>query len=282
MPSRRHLSAVKVYKPIPRFVPISVTGQACSLNCAHCRRHYLRHMINPRPFGGLEALVDYLVEKQNIIGILVSGGMDRSLKVPIDWNIIRKIKKKYDLKINVHVGFIEKDDIEKIAFSEVDVVSLDFVLSDEAIWKVYGIHKTREDYLHIIDLLESYGIKYAPHITVGLNWGKIGWEYDAIDALRNRSFEVLVINVLIPTRGTPMERVALDINAVKSVFKYAREKISDKELSLGCMRPRILEYEKFAIDIGFERVVLPQKRSVDYIKSKGMKIIEKNTCCVFS
>ncbi|MCD6503628.1 MAG: radical SAM protein [Euryarchaeota archaeon] len=282
MLSSKRLKEVKIYKPLPKFPPISVTGCACALNCAHCSRHYLAHMINPARFGGLEALIEYLVSHQRINGVLISGGLNKDLKVPIKWEEVRRIKEKYDIKINVHVGIITEEDVEKIASSDVDVVSLDFVFSDDVIRNVYGIqNKTRMDYLRMLDLLEDHGVRYAPHLTVGINWGRVSWEYEAINTLKDRKFDVLVLNVLIPTKGTPMENVKLDDTAVKKVFTYARNVLTNKELSLGCMRPRGNQYEKLAVELGFERIVLPHKEIIKTIKDLGMCIIERETCCVF-
>ncbi|WP_148883111.1 radical SAM protein [Thermococcus aciditolerans] len=271
---------LKIYIPGIKFPSISLTGNYCSLNCAHCGRHYLDGMRKPTR----RELVDYCagLEREGYTGCLLSGGMDSRLKVPIDRYAaeIREIKRRTSLKLNAHVGFIDENDLEWVKY--VDVVSLDFVGDDEVIRRVYKIDKTVEDYLKILDLLTGAGVRVAPHITIGLDFGRIGWEYRAIDLLMEYPIDVLVLDVLIPTKGTEMEKVPKPgVEDSLKVVKYARESFSG-ELSIGCMRPLgrwRVDFDRGAILAGVDRLTNPPRKVIEWAKSvRDVEIIYE--CCV--
>lgn len=274
------LKKLKVYIPGISFPSISLTGNYCTLNCAHCGKHYLEGMKKVTKHN----LVEYCksLEKEGYKGCLLSGGMDSRLKVPLDLysSEIERIKKETKLKLNAHVGFIDEKDLEWI--KHVDVVSLDFVGDDDVIRRVYKIEKGVKDYLAIMELLTSNGIRVAPHITIGLDFGKVWWEYRAIDMLVEYPIDVLVLDVLIPTRGTEMENVkAPSVEESLKVIRYARERF-DGELSVGCMRPMgkwRLEFDRGAIAEGIDRITNPPRKVIEWAKKiREVEIIYE--CCV--
>ena len=271
---------LKIYIPGIKFPSISVTGNACALNCAHCGRHYLEGMRKP----GRRELLNYCLdlERSGGLGCLLSGGMDGRLKVPLDFyaDEIKEIKRRTGLKLNAHVGFIDESDLKWLRW--VDVVSLDFVGDDDVIKRVYKIDKTVEDYLKILDLLTENGIRVAPHITIGLDFGRIHWEYKAIDMLVEYPIDVLVLDVLIPTKGTEMENVPKpSVEESLKVVEYARERF-DGELSIGCMRPLgrwRLDFDRGAVLTGVDRLTNPPRRVIEWAKTvREVEIIYE--CCV--
>ena len=271
---------LKIYIPGIKFPSISLTGNACALNCAHCGRHYLGGMRKP----GRKELLNHCLDlaKNGYRGCLLSGGMDGRLKVPLDLyaDEIREIKHRTNLKLNAHVGFIDESDLEWIKY--VDVVSLDFVGDDDVIRRVYKIDKRVEDYLKILDLLTGAGVRVAPHITIGLDFGKIHWEYRAIDMLLDYPIDVLVLDVLIPTKGTEMENVPKpSVEESLDVVRYAREHF-EGELSIGCMRPLgrwRLDFDRGAILLGVDRLTNPPRKVIEWAKKiRDVEIIPE--CCV--
>ena len=274
------MKKLKIYIPGIKFPSISATGNACALNCAHCGRHYLEGMRKP----GRGELLNYCLdlERSGGVGCLLSGGMDARLKVPLDFyaDEIKEIKERTNLKLNAHVGFIDENDLEWLRW--VDVVSLDFVGDNEVIRRVYKIDKTVEDYLRILDMLTENGIRVAPHITIGLDFGRIHWEYKAIDMLVEYPIDVLVLDVLIPTKGTEMENVLKpSVEESLKVVEYARGRF-DGELSIGCMRPLgrwRLEFDRGAVLTGVDRLTNPPRRVIEWAKKiRDVEIIYE--CCV--
>ncbi|AEH24299.1 radical SAM protein [Pyrococcus yayanosii] len=271
---------LKVYIPSVKFPPISVTGNYCHLNCAHCDHHYLEGMLKVTRRN----LVDYCkaLEREGYMGCLLSGGLDERLKVPLDRfaEEIKAIKRETSLKLNAHVGFIDEDDLEWLRY--VDIVSLDFVGNDDVIRRVYKIDKTVKDYLRILELLTENKIKVAPHITIGLDFGRIHWEFSAIDTLAQYPIDVLVLNVLIPTKGTEMEGVPKPgVDETIRVVEYAREHFGG-EISVGCMRPFGRwreEFDRKAILADIDRLTNPPKNVLGWAKTvREVEILYE--CCV--
>ena len=274
------MKKLKIYIPGIKFPSISLTGNACALNCAHCGRHYLEGMKKPERGELLNYCLD--LDRKGYLGCLLSGGMDARLKVPLDFYAaeIREIKRRTGLKLNAHVGFIDGNDLEWLKW--VDVVSLDFVGDGEVIKRVYNINKTVEDYLRILDLLTEAGVRIAPHITIGLDFGKIHWEYKAIDMLVNYPIDVLVLDVLIPTKGTEMENVPKpSVEESLDVVRYAREHF-EGELSIGCMRPLgrwRLDFDRGAVLAGVDRLTNPPRKVIEWAKTvREVEVIYE--CCV--
>ena len=274
------MKKLKIYIPGIKFPSISLTGSYCALNCAHCGRHYLAGMKKPTRRGLLNFCLD--VERSGGRGCLLSGGMDSRLKVPIDRYAeeLREIKRRTKLKLNAHVGFIDESDLEWVKY--VDVVSLDFVGDDGVIRRVYKIDKTVEDYLRIVELLTENGIRVAPHITIGLDFGRIHWEFKAVDLLAQYPIDVLVLDVLIPTKGTEMENVPKPgVEESLKVVEYAREHF-DRELSIGCMRPTgnwRLEFDRDAVLKGVDRLTNPPRKVIEWAKKiRDVEVIHE--CCV--
>ena len=61
---------------------------------------------------------------------------------------------------------------------------------------------------------------------------------------------------------------------------YTRKKNPSIEQSLGCMRVRLPEYEKIAINTGINRIAVPKTKSLEYAKEQFNIEIEKMfSCC---
>ncbi len=271
---------LKIYIPGPKFPSISLTGNYCTLNCAHCGRHYLESMMKPERGDLLNYCLN--LAREGYLGCLLSGGMDGRLKVPIDSHAgeIKEIKRRTNLKLNAHVGFIDESDLKWVKY--VDAVSLDFVGDDDVIKRVYRIDRTVEDYLRVMDILTDTEVRVAPHITIGLDFGRIGWEFKAIDMLVGYPIDVLVLDVLIPTRGTEMENVPRpSVGESLKVVEYARERFGG-ELSIGCMRPTgrwRLEFDRGAVLAGVDRLTNPPRKVIEWAKTiRDVEIIYE--CCV--
>ncbi len=272
-----------VYFPGNRFPSLSVTGNYCALRCKHCMGHYLQHMV---PVPTPQRLVEFVNKnKERINGFLLSGGCLPSGKVPLKnfASVVREIRETTELLINVHTGLIDEEDMGYLKYMDPHHISIDIIGSTETVRNVIGIPRSREDYFHALQLLDSSGLSYSPHVIIGLDFGKIKGEKDAIDYISHlKNFSNLVLIVLIPTPGTPMENVKVEEEDVIGMLYYAAEKIEPGKIVLGCMRPRkMLNIEKVAVELGFRGIVLPSLRTMRYIRERNIKVETRETCCVF-
>jgi uncharacterized radical SAM superfamily protein len=258
---------------LTRTVPVSVTGTACALHCKHCNAHYLQHMM---------AINDVKISHETK-SILVSGGSTPDGRVPVLEHLdkIKELKAK-GYKLNFHVGLVDEKEaceISKIA----DAISFDFVGDDETIKYVYNLDKKVSDYVRTFEVLRKYTTNVYPHVTVGLNCGKITHEFKAIDILSKYPQKKVVFIVFIPTNGTFFENCPVpSTKDVESVFAYARRKF-DCDLNLGCMYPKGKyrdEIAMAAIRSNFNVITQPSKKVVEYLKEEEYFIEYSDECCV--
>ena len=270
------------FYPGKSFPSISVTGTACSLDCAHCHHHYLGGMI---PAETPERLYSVLKgnDKKGGKGALVSGGSTPEGKVPLTrfYPVLRRIKQETRLILNAHTGFIEAEEAGALAETGVDVVSVDVVGSRETIARVYGLDKGPEDYASTLRALRDAGIPYiVPHITVGLHFGKVVGEFEAVNLIKRAIRpDAVVINALIPTKGTPMQGIAPPPTPeILRVIEYAVQEIKAPVL-LGCMRPgRDPELEIKGEKAGLSGIVVPSPAGRRAIEAKReCRVVE--ACC---
>ena len=262
------------------FIPISLTGTECSLECRHCNSYYLSHMLDGSK--GLYSIACRLAEK-GAKGILLSGGSvsDESMEMYIDTESIKKVKQSTKLKISAHTGIVKKASM----FSDIDMALIDVIGDDKTIHDILGIDAKVKDYEASLKELSCAGIPFAPHIIVGLYYGKLKGEFKALEILRKFNPKVVVIVVFIPTKGTMLEGIAPpEVKDVVRIITKARE-MFNIPISLSCVRPggryrSILDH--YAILSGIDRIAVPSRNAYITSRELGLNIIEvENLCCTY-
>jgi uncharacterized radical SAM superfamily protein len=250
---------------------VSLTGDQCTLQCAHCGGHYLCHM---QPV--------WAAQVQGATSALISGGCDPEGRVPVSEHLdqIREISQ--GRKLNWHVGLIGEQEMQAIA-PYVHVVSFDVVGDRETIHEVYGLDKTPEDYAATYSMLRRYA-PVVPHITIGLRGGLIGHERPAMDMLNRLGLEALVFIVLIPTAGTRYADCSPpEIEQVALLLAEARQRFPTIPIHLGCMRPRggyRARLDPLAVQAGINVIVSPSRTAKEMAAKLGLETIKMQECCV--
>jgi len=250
---------------------LSLTGQQCALDCAHCGGYYL---------GGMRPIWE--AEPDGSTSCLISGGCDPAGRVPVLAHLDRVRAWRPGRTMNWHVGFVSEAEMEAIA-PLVDVVSFDFVGDDETIREVYGLDCTVEEYAETYRLLRKYA-RTLPHVTIGLRGGALGHELPAFERLQELGVDGLVLLVFIPTPGTryadrrpPSPQDAADLLA------EARLRFPDVPLYLGCMRPRGRyrdQLDPLAVWAGFNVLVSPSRPARQLAADMGLSSRQSRACCV--
>lgn len=253
---------IKFFYPT-KTLPISLTGEVCSLSCLHCSGLYLKGMKTKEE--SLEILKDNFYTS-----VLISGGFNEigSLDIISNLDFFKKIK-EYGKKIILHSGFISKNEIDLIK-GIVDVISFDFIYDEATIKEVYHLPYNGEDFKKEYLLLRR-NIKTFPHIIVGLYKGKIKGEYEIIDVFAEIKPSTIIFLILIPTKNTPFQDVSIpDIEEIKKLFQFSKRKLRLTNFVLGCMRPKDKlrdEIEIIALESGFNGFVNPGNRLKNLIKN---------------
>ncbi len=275
-----------LHYPNRRFPAISITGTHCKLNCKHCNKHYLKTMIQaPSP----EALIETCknLDQRNAIGCLISGGFDDEAKVPFEkfLNALKKIKKSTNLILNLHTGLITKSLATELGKIGIDVVSFDITADEYIIHNIYGLNKSKEDYIKSYTWLLQSKIKtISPHICIGLNPNDKLSEYRSLTLLKDFKPEIIVFIAFIPTKDTPMQDLPPPTAShISKIICLGRLMFPKSEIVLGCMRPKLknskVQIEKYAINSGLNRIVLPSRALVNYLLSHNYPLLKYNSCC---
>ncbi len=267
-----------------RFLPISVTGDACALQCDHCQANVLKGMISAKAGKDLYEIAHRLWE-EGTDGILVSGGSKRDGGVPLDKHMeaIARIKRDLPMRVIVHSGVVYPDVAEGLADAGVDGVMLDVMGANETIRDVYHLDLTVEDFDRSLALLAKQDLRIIPHIVIGLHFGQFLGEHTALEMIANYPVSTLILVVLMPLTGTPMAGVSPPpIEEVTEFFSLARSTMPDTKINLGCGRPMgemKKELDWGAIDNGFNGIAYPAEGAIAYARSRGLEPKMYEYCC---
>jgi len=266
------------------YPAISITGADCQLNCAHCQGKILKEMI---PAITPEALVEICLqlEQAGNIGCLISGGSD--LKGQLPWKgfarAIREIKNKTKLKISIHTGIIDQDTAFVLKEAGVDQVLIDVIGADETLREVYNLNLKTNCIYNSIEYLYKAGHCVIPHILIGIHYGEIIGEYNALNMLKKFPLTNLVLIILNPLYETLMAHVKpVAPQLFAKIVQKVKLKFPNIVISLGCARPRdktCFLYEKVAIDYGIKKIAFPTEQAIEYAKKLNLEVIYEKTCC---
>ena len=268
------------------FTPVSVTGTDCELNCKHCEKHYLEHMLDGS--GGKLGAAVLNLAKRGRSGVLLSGGskLDGSVPTYEHSDKIRQIKNETHLKMSAHTGIINQEQVRSLA-TWLDMALVDCIGSDAAISGILGLTKTVSDYENTLRFLTDAGIHIAPHIITGLNNGAIDGEFRAIKMVKKYDPDVVVIVVFIPTKHTACASAPPPaIEDIVSLIAAARQEFPQTPLSLSCVRPGgryRSRLDECAILSGIDRIAVPSRSAYKLCAEIGLVIHEvHNMCCSYN
>lgn len=266
------------------FPSISVTGSACALKCKHCDGRVLNTMY---PASSPEELTSLCTKLKNegAIGCLISGGCQPDGSVPLDkfTDAIAEIKRNLDMTVVVHTGVLSRSIAEKLKKAKVDAALIDIIGSDETIREVYRLNVRVKDYDKSLKILHDAGIQFVPHVLVGLHYGELKGEFQALEMISNYNPSAVIIIALIPIHGTPMENVKPPLpEDIAKVLLATRLMLPTTPLVLGCMRPKgrhRVETDTLAMRIGVNAIAFPTKEVIKLADTMGLETIFSSLCC---
>lgn len=231
---------MKIFSPHPKYPTVSITGRWCELACDYCRRLVLLSMAQAENPERLYSLCKRLKERGGN-GLLISGGFTKDGKLPFKpfLDVIRRVKDELGLIVSIHPGYLNSDEAMQLRDAGVDIAEYYAVYSERILRDVMHTSLSKNDVVKALDTIYTYGPPYvSPHITVGVDGGRVSWELDAIKMLKGYGPYVLIFLILVPINGTPMSDIQPPaISDVVNLFSRARKELEETELILGCMRP---------------------------------------------
>jgi uncharacterized radical SAM superfamily protein len=265
-----------------RFVPISLTGRACQLMCEHCKGRLLETMYPAVSPSSLLSLVDTLVER-GCQGVLISGGADTEGRVPLlGYGDAMAAFKARGLNVIVHSGLVDQETACMLKQAGVDQVLIDMIGDADTIRDVYHLHKTPCDYAQSLQILKDFGLSVAPHIVIGLHYGQVRGELEALRLISEAQVDAIVLVVLTPLPDTPMCAFPpASPETVGKIAAIARLINSRTPLSLGCARPATRKFavERLAIHAGVNAIAYPSQECIEYAQFMGLDTQFTELCC---
>ncbi len=266
------------------FPSISITGSSCALKCKHCGGRVLDTMI---PTTTPNELIRRCAElkKKGAVGCLISGGCLPDGSVPLKRFVdaIAEVKRDTELTIVVHTGVIDRYTARRLMEAGVDTALIDVIGSDDTIREIYQLNVKVEDYDRSLKALHESGIPFVPHVLVGLHYGKIRGEFQALQMISKHSPSAVIIIALMPIHGTLMENVSSPTpKDVGRTLATARLMLPRTPIVLGCMRPKgthKVRTDILAVRAGVNAIAFPAEEAVQLAQSLGMKVTFSPLCC---
>ncbi len=268
------------------FPAFSITGGACALNCDHCQAKILEPMIPATSPAELDRKVRDLVLLKDLRGFLLSGGSNRRNEVPYDryYPTLERLKRDFPhLRIAVHSALLDERRARLMQDSGVDVAMMDVIGAQETIRDVYHLDRTVADFETTLAALSATSMDVVPHIVIGLHYGRLLGEHNALDIISRYKVAALILVVVTPIYA-PADRpfATISTDDVAKVLVTARQRINHAPVQLGCVRPagrHKLITDAYAVMAGFDGIAYPAEGIVALARAIGRPVEQEHACC---
>jgi uncharacterized radical SAM superfamily protein len=267
------------------FPAFSVTAAGCALMCDHCQAKILEPMIPATSPEMLEAKVRALIAAQDLQGFLLSGGSNRRNEIRYEryLPVVERLKRDFPrLKVAVHSALLDEARARSMAAAGVDTVMMDVIGAQETIRDVYHLERTVDDFEATLAALCATSMEVVPHIVVGLHYGRILGEPNALDIVSRHRVHSLVLVVIMPFYARPGTFATPDTSDVGQIFLEARQRIPQREVLLGCARPPGMHRritDAYAVLAGLDGIAFPADGTLAVAHAIGRAAEQEHACC---
>lgn len=271
-----------------RWPAVSVTGGQCRLQCDHCKAKILEPMI---PATTPEAL--WQVANREIAagasGMLVTGGSNLRDEVEYQrfYPTLRRIKDRFpEFRIAMHTALISADGADSMAQAGIDVAMLDIIGAQDTVTQVYHLKRPVSDFEESLSHLMRTPMRVVPHIVIGLHYGRMLGEWQALEMIARHRPHALVLVVVMPHYAPAARPFATpQPRAVGRFMLDARSALPDTALLLGCARPAghaRSAIDTYAVMAGMSGIAHPAEGTVELASRLGYDVSVSPTCCSIS
>ena len=267
------------------FPAFSITAGECGLNCDHCQKKILEPMIPATRPAMLDEKVRRLIETEGLNGFLLSGGSNKKNEIPYAryLPVVEKLKRDYpDLKVAIHSALLDERRAKAMESAGVDTVMMDVIGAEDTIRDVYKLDRPVDDFEETLAALCTTSMEVTPHIVIGLHYGRILGEANALDIVSRYPVTALVLVVIMPFYAKPGTFVTPETADVGRIFLEARERLPDQQVLLGCARPPGMHKrvtDAYAIMAGLDGIAFPADGAVSVAHTIGRPFEQAHSCC---
>jgi uncharacterized radical SAM superfamily protein len=267
------------------FPAFSITAGGCALMCDHCQAKILEPMIPATNPAMLDRKVRDLILLQDLRGFLLSGGSNRRNEINYErfYPVIEGLKRDFPhLKIAIHTALTDRRGAGLMESAGVDTAMMDVIGSEETIRQVYHLDRPVDDFEATLDALCATSMEIVPHIVIGLHYGRILGEYDALDIVARHGLQALVLVVVMPFYGAAGTFMTPETPEIGRLFLAARRRLADRQVLLGCARPAGMhkrETDSYAVMAGLDGIAFPADGVVAVAEAIGRPYVQEHACC---
>lgn len=267
------------------FPAFSITAGACALNCDHCQAKILEPMIPATSPAMLDQKVRDLIMLQDLQGFLLSGGSNRRNEIKYEkyYPIVEGLKRDFpDLKIAIHSALLDERRAKMMESAGVDTAMMDVIGAQETIRDVYHLERSVDDFEQTLAALCSTSMEVVPHIVIGLHYGQIVGEANALDIVSRHPIHSLVLVVIMPFYAKAGTFVTPDTSDVGRIFLEARARLPEKQVLLGCARPPGMHKrvtDAYAVMAGLDGIAFPADGTVAVANAINRTYHQEHACC---
>ncbi len=264
---------------------VSTTAGECKLQCDHCKAKILEFMIPARTPEALWRIANEVIA-DGARGMLLTGGSNHRNEVEYGpyYATIRRIKDEFpDFRIALHTALVDEDIARCMEQSGIDAAMMDVIGAQETIARIYHLRRRVEDFERSLEALVTTRMKVVPHIVVGLHYGRLLGERNALEIIRRHRPDALVLVVVMPFYA-PAKRPfeTPDADAVGRFFLDARGRLPDFPLLLGCARPpgtTKARIDAYAVLAGLDGIAHPSDGIVELAARLERRVQVTPACC---
>jgi uncharacterized radical SAM superfamily protein len=264
---------------------VSITGGECKLACDHCKAKILEPMIPARTPEALWRVVNEQIAG-GAQGMLLTGGSNHRDEVEYDafYPTIRRIKDAFpSFKIAMHTALVDRDIAQRMEASGVDAAMMDVIGAQDTVAQVYHLKRSVDDFERSLEHLTQTRLKVVPHIVIGLHYGRMLGEWNALEMVKRHRPDALVLVVVMPFYAPVARPFATpDAHQVGRFFMDARETLPDVPLLLGCARPpgrTKMQIDAYAVMAGLNGIAHPADGMVELAARLAREVRVTPACC---
>jgi uncharacterized radical SAM superfamily protein len=267
------------------FPAFSITAGGCALMCDHCQARILEPMLPAIKPEMLDRKVRELIETEDLHGFLLSGGSNQRNEIRYSrfYPVVEQLKRDFPhLRIAIHTALTDEAGAKEMEAAGVDVAMLDIIGAPETIREVYHLDRPVDDFEATLAALCATSMQISPHIVIGLHYGRILGEANALDILARHDTKALVLVVIMPFYARPGTFVTPHTAEVGRIFLEARRRLPERQVLLGCARPPGMHKrvtDAYAVMAGLDGIAFPADGAVAVAGMTGRPFHQAHACC---
>ncbi len=267
------------------FPAFSITAAGCALDCDHCQAKILEPMLPATTPAMLDAKVREMVHTQDLQGFLLSGGSNRRNEIRYEryYPVIEGLRRDFPhLRIAIHSALLDAPRARAMASAGVHTAMMDVIGANETIRDVYHLDRPVDDFEATLAALCATSMEVVPHIVIGLHYGRILGEANALDIVSRHAIHSLVLVVVMPFYAKPGTFATPATADVGQIFLEARSRIPDRQVLLGCARPPGMHRrvtDAYAVMAGLDGIAFPADGAVSVAHAIGRPAAQAHACC---